>query len=87
MQLSGTNPGTHAVPGHRFPINILEKHPVDMLVIDRGHVHRPLPVEQEERWELAIKTATTKPKVVIESWANSAVAWENGPTNKGTRAR
>ena len=83
---------TQRLSGGRVPLHILNKNPVDMLVVERGHFYQPpktqLP-DPRSKWECILEVTKPKnrPKVVIESWTEKAIGWLNGPMSKGTRTR
>jgi hypothetical protein len=77
------------IRGTRCPKNTLKKYPVDMLVVDRGHIRRPQRHHDAEFWETLVAECPTssRPKLVVESWVGHSVAWIDGPTDKGSRVR
>ena len=77
--LSGTRPARGA----------LHQHPVDLLVVERGHIRRPHRDPTVESWEklVAHTEQSVWPKVVVESWRGQAISWSNGPTDKAARTR
>jgi hypothetical protein len=69
---------------HRYPPNLLNQHPVDLLVVDQGSLYQP-PVKYERTpWEVLLDTTHTKrqPRIVIETWTSSAQMWNKGPMSK-----
>ena len=86
---------THAPPtgitiqGNRPPQDLLLKHPVDILVVDRSkHLLPPGGHEAPTAiWESLARAALFKPKTVVESWVGIASTWENSPTTKACTTR
>jgi hypothetical protein len=79
---TGTDPVRYTGP--RFPLTILNDHPVDVLVIERGHIRKPRRMPTPERWEsLITQTILTKrPSVIVESWLPVVSTWDSGPVGK-----
>jgi hypothetical protein len=76
--------------GHnRYRKDLLEKCPVDLLVVERGTFHQPPTSLERSPWENLVNGTTTsnRPKVVIEIWAPSAQLWNRGPMSKGCVTR
>lgn len=90
LHLRKTQPSTRLYEGPRFKLDLLERHQVDLLVIERGHVRRPHGLaHKEERWEQLIGRVAVhqRPKIVIESWDATASLWSNGPLGQANRIR
>ena len=83
--------GPKVLQSGRLKSDYLNKSPVDLLVVDRGHLgtgpgnqyHRAFPWEQM----VARTLKTSRPKVVLESWPTTVGLWERGPMDKGCRTR
>jgi hypothetical protein len=62
--------GASAYEGPRYALNLLNRHPVDLLVIETGSKARNWRKTPECRWEtLVLQTSRDKrPQYVIESW-------------------
>jgi hypothetical protein len=75
--------------GPRYPSNLLSRKPVDLLVVEQGHIQRPPSSAAEQNWEalIAATPISKRPRVVIESWGSGADLWEKGPTTKGSQSR
>jgi hypothetical protein len=67
----------------------LSRKPVDLLVVEQGHIQRPPSSAAEQNWEalIAATPISKRPRVVIESWGSGADLWEKGPTTKGSQSR
>ena len=80
----------HELEKGRVNGTLLNKYPVDLILVDRGQFHTPSSAHQvplSTKWEILVENATEKnrPKVVIESWPEKASMWEEGPMAKGPR--
>jgi len=75
--------------GGRVPKRHLEKHPVDLLVVERGSIRRPDPLPKVYPWEAPTRHVDPqfRPMIIIESWRDQAVTWVNGPADKSARTR
>ena len=76
--------------GHnRYRKDLLEKCPVDLLVVERGAFHQPPSTLERSPWESLVYNTTipNRPKVVFELWAPSAQLWNRGPTSKACVSR
>jgi hypothetical protein len=76
--------------GHnRYRKDLLEKCPVDLLVVERGTFHHPPTSLESSPWENLVNTTTVsnRPKVVIEIWAPPAQLWNRGPMSKSCVSR
>ena len=78
--------------GPRFPMDLLVQHPVEVVVNDLSYVDHPGKLEdyyKQDRLLLAIGRAgrTKQPKVIVESWKEEALTWQNGPVTKSERVR
>lgn len=80
---------TKAYHGPRFKLNILRKHPVNLLVVERGHLHRPDTMPKTERWEMLVANAepSSRPIIILESWDGAASTWDTGPAGQSSRVR
>ena len=83
---------TKPLPSGRLPHDLLEKHTVETLAVERDHMIRPSKIQGDhprENWEKLIdKTREcAQPKVVIEMWNENATGWEHGPMSKGHKIR
>lgn len=88
--LTDNRPPTRHYPDASFSPRLLQRHPVDLLVVDNGDRSRGNVAKTGELWEAAIaRVAKTKkaPHVVCESWIDSAVSWEGGPASKAWEHR
>ena len=79
-------------PKGRITPKLLRKHPVDVLVVERGHFSRApssRTVDQRSRWEVMVATTPgeDRPQVVIEMWPDRAIEWAKGPMSKCTKTR
>jgi hypothetical protein len=78
------------IDGHlRYSPKVLEQAPVDVLVVEQGHLKHPTRKYQRENWEELVAQTPSKqrPKVVIEAWPASAQSWLKGPVCKATLTR
>lgn len=73
----------------RYPKKLLGKHPVDLLVVERGHIQKALGKPTVEEWEHLVSSTEVpkRPTIVLESWRSTALIWSQGPTSKGTLTR
>ena len=74
---------------HRTRPSLLNKHPVDLLVIEKGSHGAPISNLSPQPWEEIIQQTSpaNQPTVVIEAWQSSATLWRHGPTSKAVTAR
>ena len=83
------SPPNHSQLNGRAPLNFLNKHPVDLLVADRGSATPPAAREvfHEDRWLTMVARAAleNRPKVILESWPDSSISWMNSPVSKARR--
>ena len=80
----------HVYQGHhRYPHEMLNRHPVDLLAVEMGYQQRPTERYDWQPWEtVVVNTLLTKrPRVVIEMWPPNAQLWSKGPACKSTIAR
>ena len=72
-------------PGTRFKTNLLQRNPVDILVVERGIIgHTPTASESLGKvWMDLVKGVDpdTRPSVIIEAWQGKAALWEFGPAS------
>lgn len=75
--------------GPRYTLSLLNKHPVEVLVVERGHIRLARTDPVPERWELLISKTREqhRPLVVLEMWDISATTWDNGPSGQPIRVR
>jgi hypothetical protein len=75
--------------GPRYALTLLNKHPVEVLVVERGHIHRAHSEPIEERWEILVSRTKeqNRPCIVIETWDASASTWYNGPAGPPSKVR
>lgn len=71
--------------GPRYSHTLLQRHPVDLVVIDCGNVQQY--ATTEERLLEAIRISDRPPCLVIESHKPTAVLHEEGPMGKASRHR
>lgn len=78
----------HRYPGPRPPRNVLMTHPVDLLVVEQGHMTRRPDLGQNvcSGWQALVEFADRPPRVVLETWPGRAGLWANGPTSKASAA-
>jgi hypothetical protein len=77
-------------PGqNRFPRNLLNTNPVDLLTVERGFMTRPPTTYEASAWEnlLSSTLCENRPELVIETWPSYAQLWSKGPACKSTVAR
>ena len=81
--------GSHIIPGPRYPLHLLETHPVDLLVIECGSWQCPSPPRQGHRWECLVASTPVpkRPLTILEVWPPNSLLWEQGPTGKASRVR
>lgn len=86
---SATHAGYGYTSGNRPPLGLLNEHPVDVLVVEQGHVTDAPPVSCDitRQWREMVRCSLQPPIFVIESWLEKAVLWENGPSTKGSTQR
>ena len=67
------------LPGPSYPLNLLRRHPVDVLVVERGHVRKP---GDQDRTELLVDRTppSQRPKLILHAYPSAAVGWGEGPT-------
>ena len=73
----------------RLPKHLLDKKPVDLLVVERSSDSKCPPVGHIFPRERTVEQtqADHRPKVVLECWKTSAITWANGPFTKACQAR
>ena len=87
---SPTRTNTHVYQSApQFPQKILQKHQVDLLVIECCTRTKPPKANVPDSWEDAILNTKiqSRPKVVLESWGTICNTWPYGPTTKGCITR
>jgi hypothetical protein len=82
----------YILPQGRLKGSLLDQHPVDLVVVERGQFHKPptiLEANIKPKWEILISNAKVKnrPKVIIEMWPDKAATWEEGPMSKSNLVR
>jgi hypothetical protein len=85
-------PAANNYPDSRYPMNLLDKHPVDILVIDQGDYTPSTSnscIPRNERWkDLVMQTSPHhRPQLILESWPDHATSWTWGPMAKGRKAQ
>jgi hypothetical protein len=73
-------------PGdQRYPRKLLNRQPVDLLVVELGIDHRPPTTLKRSAWEDLVQHTypRNRPRVVLETWTGSAQLWSSGPVCKG----
>ena len=72
-----------------LPKHLLNKKPVDLLVVERSSDSKCPPVGHIFLSERTVERtqASHRPKVVLECWKTSAITWTNGPFTKAYQAR
>ena len=62
-----------------LPKNLLHKHPVDLLVIERSSDLKDPPFDNVFPWERTITQTKTdhRPKVILECWDSKVINWNN----------
>jgi hypothetical protein len=73
------------VPGtHRYRASLLNKRPVDMLIVEPGTRQLPPTSYQRIPWEDLVSTTCLKkrPRLVLEMWSANAQMWSKGPLCK-----
>jgi hypothetical protein len=80
---------TYRRVGPRCPSNLLTCRPVDLLIVERGHIRQPPNSFTTYEWEslVAVTPKDKRPRVIIESWSTGSHLWEQGPTTKGAQTR
>ena len=73
----------------RLPKHLLNKKPVDLLVVEWSTDSKYLPVGHVFSWERTVEQyqSNHRPKVVLECWKTSVITWTNGLFTKGCLAR
>jgi hypothetical protein len=77
------------LPGLRYPLDVLQRHPVDLLIIECGRWQNPRAPRQGQRWEHLVERtlADCRPQIIIEIWPPNALLWDLGPAGKSSRVR
>ena len=73
-----------------IPSRLLNKHPVDLLVVDRSGLKNQAPkAHYVFPWETSVNHTklSNRPKVIVESWNPICNTWQHGPTEKGCITR
>eukprot|EP00956_Cyclotella_meneghiniana_P001834 scaffold2011_cov26-Cyclotella_meneghiniana.AAC.4 len=81
--------GRYHYVGPRHSVQLLNHHPVDLLIIECGRWQCPRPPLDGQRWELMIHATAldSRPKTIIEIWPPNSLLWELGPSGKASRVR
>lgn len=85
-----TSPATRIIRGpSRYPLKLLSQNPVDLLVVERGHIQRSPRSPQVEEWEklVAATPLAKRPTLIVETWRPNALVWSSGPTSKSSLTR
>jgi hypothetical protein len=71
---------------HPYPKHLLKTQPVDLLLMEQGHMYCALSNYTPSPWKALIKSTPSayQPKKMVESWENSAQTWIRGPVCKAT---
>jgi hypothetical protein len=82
-------PRTTCFPRPRPKLNLLNKLPVDVLVVECGSWQCPKHSNISFQWESCVREASPclRPKWVIEVWSPNSLLWDHGPAGKGLRVR
>ena len=74
---------------HRVHSRLLALHPVDLLVVDQGHLRKPVSCGSPSTWESLVVDAPSaaRPLVVIELWSQQGQSWTLGPSTKAPNSR
>lgn len=75
------------LPGPRPPRGLLSTHPVDLLVVERGHLRSASTLSY---WWLALvdnASVSIRPKAIVEFWHQAVIGWKSGPMGKGIRSQ
>jgi hypothetical protein len=69
---------------HRERPLLLTMHPVDLLVVERGHIRKPPQKYQPSQWATMVANTprNKRPVVVVEMWVPYAQLWTCGPMSK-----
>ena len=75
--------------GLRCQRNLLQRHPVNILVVEAGLKSQSHISQKGEHWELMIQSTeeTKRPQLIVEAWAERAINWEYGPAGKASQIR
>jgi hypothetical protein len=77
---------TRRKPGPRYPLNLLNKDPVDLLISEWGHVLRPTRGNDRCLGLMVDNTSPhNRPTVILEAWDGRALLWDDGPSTKGPK--
>jgi hypothetical protein len=81
--------GTKPIEGPRYALNLLNKTPVDLLIIETGAKARNWKKNPELRWEALVRKTKrdNRPQYVLESWLPHAQLREFDPSGKAAVTR
>ena len=81
--------GQHVFQGPRPKLNLLNRFPVDVLVVECGSWQCPKHSYSSFQWESFVREASpcSRPKWVVEIWPPNSLLWDHGPAGKGLRVR
>jgi len=84
-----TDPLVVGMGPHRVWARLLTRHPVDLMLIERGLYGKPKTDLRGDAWEEMVKrtTSTKRPRIIMESWRSDAQLWRFGPMSKATTTR
>ena len=83
----------HVIPGGpRFPTDLFERYPVEVVVNDVSYLDDPGKMEDHQKQDRVLRaigktSQPHRPKIVVESWCEEALTWKNGPVTKAERVR
>jgi hypothetical protein len=62
------------LPGgsHRLPNNLLDRCPVDMLIVEQSFKTQAPTLHESYAWEVVVERTNYRPRLVIESWPENA---------------
>lgn len=72
-----------------YPLNLLARNLVDLLIVDKGCITQPPHGYKSNRWEDLLNHTNQElsPKVVIKMWSSNLQTWEKGPAGKACQER
>jgi hypothetical protein len=77
------------IEGPRYSLQIMERRPVDLLLVDASTKTPSCLRDPTPRWEQAIGSTSLakRPLVILESWKGGVLVWENGPAGQSSKKR
>jgi hypothetical protein len=77
------------IEGLRYSLQIMERRPVDLLLVDASTKTPSQSRDPTPRWEQAIGSTSLakRPLVRLESWKGGVLVWENGPAGRSSKKR